>query len=348
MGVLIDGEWRDEPPAGGGSGEFVRQASRFRDRITADGSSGFRAEAGRYHLFVSRACPWCQRTMIMRVLKRLENVISISFVAPAMLEHGWTFPQPDPLTGSRYVYELYQQADPLFTGRATVPVLWDKESNAIVNNESADIIRMLNSEFEDITHELTDYYPGALAAEIDEVNARIYNTLNNGVYRAGFATTQAAYASAVNEVFSTLDWIEERLQQQRYLVGDLMTEADWRLFPTLVRFDAVYYGHFKCNLRHVYEYPALWGYTRELYQVPGIARTVSLEEYKAHYYGSHRRLNPTGIVPLGPVLDFDTPHGRATPQPMPADVYKSPSEPHDDDSPTGQVPILTERQEHPG
>ncbi len=346
MGVLIDGEWRDEPPNAGGSGEFVRPASGFRNRITADGSSGFAAAAGRYHLFVARACPWCHRTMIMRVLKRLENVVSISFVAPAMLEHGWTFPQPDPLTGSHYVYELYQQADPLFTGRATVPVLWDKESNGIVNNESADIIRMLNSEFDEITHELTDYYPGVLAAEIDEVNARIYDTLNNGVYRAGFATTQTAYASAVDEVFATLDWIEQRLQQQRYLVGDLMTEADWRLFPTLMRFDAVYYGHFKCNLRHVYEYPALWGYTRELYQVPGIARTVSLDEYKAHYYGSHRKLNPTGIVPAGPVLDFDAPHRRNAASPARADGYPEPSGQHsEDDSPTGQVPILTE---HPG
>ena len=346
MGVLIDGEWRDEPPEKGGSGEFVRQASRFRDRISADGSSGFRAEAGRYHLFVARACPWCHRTLIMRVLKRLESVISVSFLEPAMLEHGWTFAQPDPLTGSRYVYELYQQADPLFTGRATVPVLWDKETNVIVNNESSDIIRMLNSEFDEITHDLTNYYPDALAAEIDEVNARIYETLNNGVYRAGFATSQAAYAGAVHEVFATLDWIEPRLQQQRYLVGDLMTEADWRLFPTLMRFDAVYYGHFKCNLRHVYEYPALWGYTRELYQVPGISRTVSLEEYKAHYYGSHRKLNPTGIVPVGPMLEFDTPHGRARPPPGRADASLEPPEQHpDDNSPTGQVPILTEHRD---
>jgi putative glutathione S-transferase len=311
MGILIDGQWHSAPPAQGGSGEFVRQASVFRQRITADGSSGFKAEAGRYHLHLARACPWCHRTMIYRVLKRLENIITVSFVEPAMLEHGWTFPQADPLTGVRHVYELYQQADPLFTGRATVPVLWDKETHTIVNNESSDIIRMLNSEFDEITHELTNYYPDALAAEIDEVNSRVYRAINNGVYRAGFATTQAAYESAAREVFEGLDWLEERLQRQRYLLGDLITEADWRLFPTLVRFDAVYHGHFKCNLRRLRDYPALWGYTRELYQIPGIAGTVSIDECKAHYYGSHRSINPTGIIPIGPELDFTTEHGRA-------------------------------------
>jgi len=341
MGLLIDGEWRDEVPKAGGTGEFVGATSQFRDRITADGSSGFKAAAGRYHLFVARACPWCHRTMIMRVLKRLEGIVSISYVEPAMLEQGLRFSLPDPLTGARFVYELYQQADPLFSGRATVPVLWDKQSNSIINNESSDIIRMFNSEFDEITHELTDYYPDSLAAEIDEVNARIYDTVNNGVYRAGFATYQSAYDSAVREVFSTLDRIEERLQGQRYLVGELLTEADWRLFPTLVRFDAVYYGHFKCNLRHVYEYPALWGYTRDLYQMPGIATTVAIEEYKAHYYGSHRNLNPAGIVPLGPQLDFTAPHRRGA---LHTSAYvehlDSPSE---DNSPTGPVPILKER-----
>ena len=343
MGVLIDGEWRDDPPQNGGSGEFVRQASRFRDRITADGSSGFKAAAGRYHLFVARACPWCHRTMIMRVLKRLQNVISISYVEPAMLEHGWTFQQPDPLTGSRYVYELYQQADPLFTGRATVPVLWDKETNAIVNNESSDILRMLNSEFDEIAHELTNYYPDALAPDIDAVNDRIYETVNNGVYRAGFATTQAAYTTAVEALFSSLDWIEQQLQRQRYLVADLLTEADLRLFPTLVRFDAVYYGHFKCNVRHVYEYPALWSYTRELYQLPGIAQTVSIDEYKAHYYGSHRKLNPSGIVPVGPVLDFTTPHGRVVAPPARGEAYlEHPEQDPENESPTVEVPIAVE------
>lgn len=310
MGMLIDGEWHSEPPDLGGSGEFVRQTSTFRYQVTADGSSGFKAQAGRYHLYVSRACPWCHRAMIYRVLKRLENIVSISYVAPAMLDQGWTFSQPDPLTGANHVYELYQQADPLFTGRATVPVLWDKESHGIVNNESSDIIRMLNSEFDELTHELTNYYPDALAAEIDEVNSRVYDALNNGVYRAGFATSQTAYETAAKRVFEALDWLEERLQRQRYLLGDLITEADWRLFPTLVRFDAVYHGHFKCNIRRLSDYPALWGYTRELCQMPGIAGTISIEEYKAHYYGSHRNLNPTGIIPVGPVLDLAAEHGR--------------------------------------
>jgi putative glutathione S-transferase len=308
--MLIDGEWHNAPPSQSGAGEFVRQTSAFRNQVTADGSSGFKAQGGRYHLYVSRACPWCHRVMIYRVLKRLESLITISYVEPAMLEYGWTFGQPDPLTGARYVYELYQQADPLFTGRATVPVLWDKETNGIVNNESSDIIRMLNSEFDDITHELTNYYPDALANEIDEINSRVYDAFNNGVYRAGFATMQSAYETAARQVFDCLDWLEERLRRQRYLLGDLMTEADWRLFPTLVRFDAVYHGHFKCNLRRLIDYPAVWAYTRELYQVPGIAATVVLDEYKAHYYGSHRNLNPTGIIPIGPVLDFTTEHGR--------------------------------------
>ena len=342
MGLLIDGEWREEVPKEGGTGEFVRASSQFRDRITADGSSGFKAAAGRYHLFVARACPWCHRTMIMRVLKRLEGIISISYVEPDMLDQGWRFARPDALTGARFVYELYQQADPLFSGRATVPVLWDKESNCVINNESSDIIRMFNSEFDEIAHELTDYYPEALAAEIDEVNARVYDTVNNGVYRAGFATSQSAYDSAVRDVFSTLDWIEQRLQGQRYLVGDLLTEADWRLFPTLVRFDAVYYGHFKCNLRHLYEYPALWGYTRDLYQTPGIAATVAIEEYKAHYYGSHRKLNPTGIIPMGPQLDFTTPHGRKGVNTTAYAEHLEP--PSEDDSPTGPVPILKEQR----
>ena len=339
MGVLIDGEWREEPTDKGGSGEFVRHASHFRHRITADGSSGFQAVPGRYHLYVSRACPWCHRALIMRVLKRLENVVSVSFVEPAMLENGWTFAQPDAITGSRFVYELYQQADPLFTGRATVPVLWDRETNAIVNNESADIVRMFNSEFDEIAHELTNYYPDAFADEIDEVNDRIYETVNNGVYRAGFATTQAAYERAVTALFESLDWIERRLEQQRYLVGDMLTDADLRLFPTLVRFDAVYYGHFKCNLRHVYEYPALWAYAREIYQIPGIAGTVAIDEYKAHYYGSHRKINPTGIIPVGPVLDFNAPHGRLrVPPPRPQGSLED----DESESPTAEVPIVKE------
>lgn len=309
MGQLVDGEWRNQPLPVSGSGEFVRASSTFRNWVCA-GDAEFPAVPGRYHLYVSRACPWCHRTMIARVAKRLENIISISYVEPFMFDRGWTFAQPDPLTGVRYVYELYTQADPLFTGRATVPILWDKETHSIVNNESADIIRMFNHAFDEITDELTDFYPESLAEEIDQINERVYRTVNNGVYRAGFATSQSAYEDAFNLLFDSLDWLEQRLQGQRYLLGELITEADWRLFPTLVRFDAVYYGHFKCNRRHLYEYPALWGYTRDLYQSPGIAATVSIDEYKMHYYGSHRNLNPAGIIPAGPLLDFSTPHGR--------------------------------------
>jgi putative glutathione S-transferase len=311
MGLLIEGQWRDQwYDTKSSGGQFVRQDSRFRRWITADGSSDFPAAAGRYHLYVATACPWCHRTMIMRRLKALEDVISMSVVEPLMLEHGWTFAVPDPLTGARYIYEIYQKADAGYTGRATVPVLWDKETGTIVNNESSDIIRMMNSAFDAFTADRTDYYPAALAAEIDAVNQRIFETVNNGVYRAGFATQQAPYEAAVRSLFETLDWLEARLSQRRYLMGDRLTEADWRLFPTLVRFDAVYYGHFKCNLRHVYEYPALWSYTRELHQIAGIAETVTIDEYKKHYYGSHRSINPTGIVPLGPILDFTTPHRR--------------------------------------
>lgn len=309
MGVLIDGEWRAEPPQVRPTGEFVRATSTFRNWVRA-GDTEYAALPGRYHLYVSRACPWCHRTMIARVAKRLEGIVSISFVEPFVFDNGWTFAKPDPLTGVRYIHELYSQADPLFTGRATVPVLWDKETHSIVNNESSDIIRMFDHEFDELTDELTDYYPESLAAEIDQINDRIYESVNNGVYRAGFATSQSAYESAFEQLFDTLDWLELRLQHQRYLLGELVTEADWRLFPTLVRFDAVYYGHFKCNKRHVYEYPNLWGYTRDIYQLPGISTTVSLDEYKMHYYGSHRNLNPAGIIPAGPLLDLAAPHRR--------------------------------------
>lgn len=311
MGQLIDGEWHPEPLALSGNGEYVRPSSTFRHQVEA-GDGEFPALPGRYHLYVSRACPWCHRTMIARTAKQLENIVSVSYVEPFVFDQGWAFAQPDPLTGVRYIHELYSLADPLYTGRATVPVLWDKEKHTIVNNESAEIIRMFNREFDEITDELTDFYPDAFAAEIDEVNARVYETINNGVYRAGFARSQSAYETAVQVLFQSLGWVEERLHKHRYLVGELLTEADWRLFPTLVRFDAVYYGHFKCNLRHVYEYPALWGYTRDIYQTPGIAATVSIEEYKMHYYGSHRNLNPAGIIPQGPLLDFSTAHGRAS------------------------------------
>ena len=311
MGQLVEGKWHGSQSFANASGEFVRETTRFRDWITADGSSGFAAEPGRYHLYVARACPWCHRTLIYRVLKKLEAIVSVSYVEPLMLEEGWIFSEPDRLTGVRRIHELYRLADPHFTGRATVPVLWDKQSGRIVSNESSDIIRMLNSEFNSCTPERRDFYPPALRADIDEINARVYETVNNGVYRAGFATSQAAYESAVKALFASLDWLEASLEKRRYLLGDALTEADWRLFPTLVRFDAVYYGHFKCNVRHVYEYPALWGYTRELYQMDGIAATVAIDEYKSHYYGSHRSINPAGIVPIGPLLDFTTPHQRA-------------------------------------
>jgi putative glutathione S-transferase len=310
MGQLIDGEWQTAALAASTTGEFVRPSSAFRHWVKAGDEGLFPALPGRYHLYVSRACPWCHRTLLARVAKRLENIISVGYVEPFVFDRGWTFSKPDPLTGVRYVHELYSQADPLYTGRATVPVLWDKETHTIVNNESGDIIRMFNREFDELTNELTDFYPEAYSKEIDEINDRVYETVNNGVYRAGFATSQSAYETAVQLLFESFDWLEERLQRNRYLIGDMVTEADWRLFPTLVRFDAVYYGHFKCNLRHVYEYPALWGYTRELYQMHGNSATVSLDEYKMHYYGSHRNLNPGGIIPLGPRLDFLAPHGR--------------------------------------
>ena len=311
MGLLVDGQWRDEwYDTKKSGGAFERPESAFRHWITADGSSGFPAARGRYHLYLSLACPWCHRTLLFRALKRLQDVISVGFVEPLMLENGWSFAEPDPLTGARFAYEIYQRADPRANGRARVPILWDKEKRSIVNNESADIIRMLNSEFAAFTDERTDFYPRDLAGEIDAVNARIYDTVNNGVYKAGFATRQEPYEQAVKALFGTLDWIEARLERRRYLVGDRATEADWRLFPSLVRFDAVYYGHFKCNLRHVYEYPALWDYTRALYGTPGVAETVDLRVFKTHYYGSHRKINPTGIIPLGPEIDFSSPSTR--------------------------------------
>ena len=311
MGVMVEGEWRtdwyDTRKTGGA---FERPATQFRRWITADGSSGFPAAAGRYHLFLALACPWCHRALLFRLLKRLESVISVSFVEPLMLENGWTFAVPDPLTGARHAHEIYRRADPRYSGRASVPILWDKQTGTIVNNESADIVRMLNRAFDAFTDERTDYYPAELAPEIDALNARIYDTVNNGVYRAGFATEQGPHEAAAKALFETLDWLEERLGRQRWLLGERLTEADWRLFPTLVRFDAVYYGHFKCNLRHLYEYPALWDYARALYQRPGVAATVDLDNFKTHYYGSQRTINPSGVVPLGPRLDFSLPSKR--------------------------------------
>jgi putative glutathione S-transferase len=300
-------------------GRFQRQTSAFRHAVTADGSSGFPAVAGRYHLYVSLACPWASRTVLVRRLKGLEDVIGMTVVDPYRDDAGWAFRpgdaspagEADPLHGWTYLSEAYRASDPGFDGRVTVPVLWDEETGQIVNNESGEIVRMLNSAFDALaTHPELDLYPEDLRDEIDALNDRIYGSVNNGVYRAGFATTQAAYEEAVTELFATLDWLEERLATRRYLTGDRITEADWRLFMTLVRFDAAYVGHFKCNLRRIVDYPNLWGYTRDLYQQPGVAGVVSIDHIKRHYYTTHPGINPTRVIPLGPVIDWDAPHGR--------------------------------------
>lgn len=296
-------------------GRFVRQVSRFRDTVTADGSSGFRAEPGRYHLYVSLACPWAHRTIIVRRLKRLEDVISMSVVDPVRDERGWAFREgrghgPDPVNGFAFLSEAYEASDPGFEGRVTVPVLWDRRTGRIVNNESPEVIRILNSAFDEWGDASVDLYPAGLRDEIDAVNDRVYERVNNGVYRAGFATTQAAYEEAFDALFAELDHLDARLRGQRYLVGDRPTEADWRLFTTLIRFDAVYVGHFKCNLRRIVDFPALWPYLRDLYQVPGVAETVDFDHIKRHYYVTHDSINPTGIVPKGPALDLSLPHGR--------------------------------------
>lgn len=304
-------------------GRFIRAASQFRNWITPDGAAGpsgdagFRAEPGRYHLYVSLACPWAHRTLIFRRLKGLEDMISVSVVNWLMLEQGWNFAPgpgvvPDELHHARFLHQIYRAADPHYAGRYTVPVLWDKQRNTIVNNESSEIIRMLNSAFDGVGALPGDYYPAPLRDEIDAINARVYDTVNNGVYKAGFAGTQAAYEEAVRPLFESLDWLEELLGRRRYLAGAVLTEADWRLFATLIRFDAVYVGHFKCNLRRIVDYPHLWNYTRELYQMPGVAATVDFEHIKGHYYQSHRGINPSGVVPAGPLLDLDAPHDRAS------------------------------------
>ncbi|MEN8195316.1 MAG: glutathione S-transferase family protein [Pseudomonadota bacterium] len=322
MGLLIDGKWQDRwYDTKKTDGTFVRQASAFRNWVTPDGrpgptgKGGFKAGAGRYHLYVSLACPWAHRTLIFRALKGLEDMISVSVVNPLMLEQGWSFDSgegvlPDDVNGARHLYEIYTKADPNYTGRVTVPVLWDKQTGTIVNNESAEIIRMFNSAFDAGGATGPDFYPAELRDDIDWVNDFVYDRINNGVYKAGFATTQKAYDVAVHTLFEALETLEARLSRQRYLLGDRITEADWRLFTTLVRFDAVYVGHFKCNLKRLVDYPNVWAWTRELYQTPGIAGTVSLAHIKDHYYRSHRTINPTGIVPAGPEIDFDEPHGR--------------------------------------
>jgi putative glutathione S-transferase len=319
-GVFVDGvwhsEWYDTDKTGG---RFVPTAPVYRNWVTADGSAGpsgeagFPAEPGRYHLYVSLACPFAHRTIIFRKLKGLEDMISLSPVEPVMGEQGWQFgagATADPLNGTRRLGEIYLLANPRYTGRISVPVLWDKKRRTIVNNESPEIIRMLNSAFAALTNDRTDYYPPPLREEIDRVNERVLRDVNYGVYRAGFATRQEVYEEAVAEVFATLDWLEARLARQRYLVGGTITEADWRLFTSLIRFDAVYFGHFKCNLRRSADYPNLSNYLRELYQVPGVAQTVSLDHIKRHYYMSMTAINPTRIVPKGPMLDFAAPHDR--------------------------------------
>ncbi|PPT80381.1 glutathione-dependent reductase [Xanthomonas arboricola pv. zantedeschiae] len=322
MGLLVDGKWQDSwYDTDKSGGRFERSQSQFRNWVTRDGSpgphgdGGFQASPGRYHLYVSLACPWAHRTLIFRRLKGLESMIDVSVVHWLMGKQGWTFaPGPgvvgDALHQAQHLYEVYLKADPQYSGRVTVPVLWDRERNTVVSNESADIIRMFNSAFDAVGAAPGDFYPAPLREQIDAINARVYDTVNNGVYKAGFATTQAAYEEAVVPLFESLDWLDARLGQQRYLCGDRLTEADWRLFTTLVRFDAVYVGHFKCNLRRIADYPQLSGYLRELYQMPGIADTVNFQHIKHHYYQSHDMINPTGIVPLGPVLDMQAPHGR--------------------------------------
>ena len=322
MGMLVDGVWNDvwyDTKSTGG--QFKRSESAFRNWVTADGSAGpsgvggFKAEAGRYHLYVSLACPWAHRTLIFRKLKGLEDAISLSIVDPYMGKNGWEFHDRDGGTvdhvnGAEFLWQVYVAAKSDYSGRVTVPVLWDKKSGTIVSNESAEIIRMLNTAFDAIATPAPDYYPAALRSGIDEINELVYHKINNGVYKSGFATTQKAYEENVEALFDALDLVEERLTGNRYLMGDALTEADWRLFTTLVRFDPVYVGHFKCNIRRIADYPALSGYLRELYQVPGIAGTVNMDHIKNHYYGSHETINPTGIVPVGPELDLLAPHSR--------------------------------------
>lgn len=323
MGLLIDGQWHDRwYDTKTSDGEFIREDAQFRHWVTPDGSAGpsgeagFKAEADRYHLYVSLACPWAHRTLIFRALKGLQDLVSVSVVHPHILEHGWTYEQDfpgadgDSLYGSEYHYQIYTRDTPNYSGRVTVPVLWDKQQERIVNNESAEIIRMFNSAFNHLTHNEENYYPERLRSEIDTLNESIYKTVNNGVYRAGFATSQTAYERAYNSLFNSLDDLDKRLATQRYLMGGRTTEADWRLFTTLVRFDAVYVGHFKCNRQRIADYPNLSAYLRELYQMPGVKETVNFDHIKQHYYYSHHMINPTRVVPVGPELDLDKAHVR--------------------------------------
>jgi len=323
MGLLIDGIWHDrwyETESKGGT--FRRDDAKFRNWITADGSAGpsgtdgFRAESGRYHLFVSLACPWAHRTLIFRNIKGLRDIIDVSVVYPEMLADGWTFARDDhgatgdTLFDSAFAHQIYTRADSTFSGRVTVPILWDKKRETIVSNESSEIIRMFNSAFDGLTGNTNDYWPQPLRRDIEAVNNRIYDTINNGVYKCGFSTTQEAYDAAVGPLFDSLDWLESRLETHRYLMGTQITEADWRLFTTLIRFDPVYHLHFKCNRKRLIDYPNLWGFTRELYQWPGVAETVGMQHIVRHYHYSHDTINPNRIIPVNPVLDYLAPHGR--------------------------------------
>lgn len=319
MGPLVDGVWQAETlRVRSKDGRFVRPETQFRNFISADGSTGFRAEAGGYHLYVSLACPWAHRTLIFRALRGLEGAISVSVVDPFMGNQGWVFGDSegciaDPLFDAQHMHEIYTQAEAEYSGRVTVPVSWDKTRATIVNNESAEIIRMMNSECAEFTldgRDGPDYYPEALRGEIDEINARVYSDINNGVYRNGFATTLESYEEVFDRLFAALDWLEDKLTTRRYLCGARLTEADWRLFVTLLRFDCVYVGHFKCNLRRIADYPCLSNYLRDLYQMPGIAETCNFSHIKEHYYGSHKSINPTRIVPKGPEMNLHQAHDR--------------------------------------
>jgi putative glutathione S-transferase len=322
MGLLVDGVWRDQwYDTKANNGKYIRKDSSFRHWITQDGQagvtgkSGFKAEKDRYHLYVSLACPWAHRTLIFRKLKQLESLVSVSTVDYIMLENGWTFSETNPelqdhLFHSEFLHQVYTRSQKNYSGRVTVPVLWDKKTQQIVNNESSDIIRMFNNAFDDVGAGKGDYYPENLTSEIDRLNARIYSEINNGVYKTGFATSQAVYSENVKTLFESLDWLEQILSSKRYLTGKYITEADWRLFTTLVRFDPVYVGHFKCNIKRIVDYPNLFGYLKALYQQPGIADTVNMQHIKGHYYQSHLMINPTGIVPKGPELDYTSPHDR--------------------------------------
>ena len=316
MGLLVDGKWQDKwYDTSKNGGKFERQASKFRDNISNDEDAKYPVESGRYHLYVSLACPWAHRALIFRKLKGLEEHIDVSIVHPEMLDNGWEFKEypgstGDKLYGFDYAHQIYTKAKPEITTRVTVPILWDKQTETIVNNESAEIIRIFNSGFNALTSNDDDYYPEALRQKIDDINEMVYHDINNGVYKAGFATTQKAYEEAVNALFHALDIVDERLSKQRYLVGSNITEADWRLFTTLIRFDAVYHGHFKCNKKQIADYPNIYGYMKELYQVPGVAETVNFDHIKRHYYFSHTMINPTQIIPVGPEQDLMSAHGR--------------------------------------